>query len=175
MKEPVDAAVWERLARRLRYVKIDLTQSDQYSRLRDEGGPGTARDGQLLRRGARPLRPDLPGARSRRAGHGTGQGGAGKAHRHGSRLLPGHQRCGGRCLPRAAGVPHRPLSRQGDGAEPAGAALCQLHLHHQLGPQHHRPRPDHGGRGGRDRGAVGLLRRSPASSATWCRITSCRS
>ncbi len=33
MTEPVDAAIWERLARRLRYVQIDLTQPDQYSRL----------------------------------------------------------------------------------------------------------------------------------------------
>ena len=33
MTEPVDAAIWERLARRLRYVQIDLTQPDQYGRL----------------------------------------------------------------------------------------------------------------------------------------------
>jgi len=36
MKEPLDGTVWERLAGRLRYVNIDLTQSDQYSRLRDK-------------------------------------------------------------------------------------------------------------------------------------------
>ena len=33
MKEPVDDAVWERFARRLRYAKVDLTQPDQYARL----------------------------------------------------------------------------------------------------------------------------------------------
>jgi glucose-6-phosphate 1-dehydrogenase len=36
MKDPIDNTVWERLAGRLRYVNIDLTQSDQYSRLRDK-------------------------------------------------------------------------------------------------------------------------------------------
>jgi len=36
MKEPIEGSVWERFARRLRYVNIDLTQSDQYSRLREK-------------------------------------------------------------------------------------------------------------------------------------------
>jgi glucose-6-phosphate 1-dehydrogenase len=36
MKEPVDGAVWERFARRLRHVKIDLGQADQYARLREK-------------------------------------------------------------------------------------------------------------------------------------------
>jgi glucose-6-phosphate 1-dehydrogenase len=33
MKEPIDTEAWERLARRLRYVQIDLAQPDQYNRL----------------------------------------------------------------------------------------------------------------------------------------------
>ena len=36
-----------------------------------------------------------------------------------------YQRCGQCGLPRSAHLPHRPLSRQGDGAEPDGAPLCQ--------------------------------------------------
>lgn len=36
MNEPIDSVVWERLARRLRYVQIDLTQLDQYGRLREK-------------------------------------------------------------------------------------------------------------------------------------------
>ena len=36
MKEPIDGSVWERFARRLRYVDVDLTQTDQYSRLREK-------------------------------------------------------------------------------------------------------------------------------------------
>lgn len=39
VKEPVDAAVWERLARRLRFVRVDLSQSEQYRRLRERLGP----------------------------------------------------------------------------------------------------------------------------------------
>ena len=33
MEEPIDSTIWERFARRLHYVQIDLTQPDQYSRL----------------------------------------------------------------------------------------------------------------------------------------------
>ena len=33
-------------------------------------------------------------------------------------------------FPRRSGVPHRPLSRQGDGSESLGAAVCQFPLHH---------------------------------------------
>jgi len=36
MKESIEGSVWERFARRLRYVDVDLTQTDQYSRLRDK-------------------------------------------------------------------------------------------------------------------------------------------
>ena len=36
MREPVDDAVWERFARRLRYAKVDLTQPEQYGRLREK-------------------------------------------------------------------------------------------------------------------------------------------
>jgi glucose-6-phosphate 1-dehydrogenase len=36
MKEPVDPVVWGRLARRLCYVQVDLTQPAQYKRLRDK-------------------------------------------------------------------------------------------------------------------------------------------
>ena len=36
MKEAVDAAVWERFARRLRFAKVDLSQPDQYGRVREK-------------------------------------------------------------------------------------------------------------------------------------------
>jgi glucose-6-phosphate 1-dehydrogenase len=36
MKEPVDAAVWERFAKRLCFVQVDLSQPDQYARLRQK-------------------------------------------------------------------------------------------------------------------------------------------
>jgi glucose-6-phosphate 1-dehydrogenase len=40
VKEALDAAVWERLARRLRFVKADLSQPDQYGRLREKVDQG---------------------------------------------------------------------------------------------------------------------------------------
>ena len=52
---------------------------------------------------------------------------------------------------REAGLSHRPLSRQGDGAEHPGASLRQRHLRADVEPQSHRPRADHGGRNGRRR------------------------
>jgi len=33
VEEPIDGAVWERFAKRLRYVRIDLREADQYNRL----------------------------------------------------------------------------------------------------------------------------------------------
>ena len=55
-------------------------------------------------------------------------------------------------------LPHRPLPRQGDGAEHAGAAVRERHLRADLEPAVHRPRPDHGRRVDGDRGPGGLLR-----------------
>ena len=46
-----------------------------------KSGPGSARDGELLRRPARAVRADLPGARGGRARCRAGPGGAGEAHR----------------------------------------------------------------------------------------------
>ena len=64
-----------------------------------------------------------------------------------------------RRLPRGVGVPHRPLPRQGDGAEPAGAALRQPAVRADLERQLRRPRADHHGRGHRRRRPGRLLRR----------------
>ena len=67
--------------------------------------------------------------------------------------------------PRGAGglrgdpdLPHRPLPRQGDGAEPAGVSLRQRDVRADLEPQLRRSRADHGGRGHRRRHARRLLR-----------------
>ncbi len=58
----------------------------------------------------------------------------------------------------SADLPDRPLPRQGDGAEPAGAALRQYHLRAPVERRRHRPRADHGGRDGGRGGAGRLLR-----------------
>ena len=61
-------------------------------------------------------------------------------------------------LPRVAGLPHRPLPRQGDRPEPARLPLRQRHLRADLEPPPHRPRPDHGRRVDRRREPRRVLR-----------------
>ena len=74
------------------------------------------------------------------------------------RIGAGAERRGGLGVRRVAGVPPRPLPRQGDGAEPPGAAVRQRHPRADLEPSLRRPRPDHRGRGSRDRPPRRLLR-----------------
>ena len=62
-------------------------------------------------------------------------------------------------VPARLGVPHRPLPRQGDGAEHPGAALRQPAVRADLERQLRRPRADHDGRGHRRRRPGRLLRR----------------
>ena len=61
-------------------------------------------------------------------------------------------------LLRGRGLPDRPLPRQGDRPEHAGAAVRERHLRADLEPPVHRPRADHGRRVDRDRGPRRLLR-----------------
>src|SRR6266542_4136963 len=63
-----------------------------------------------------------------------------------------------RAFHRGGDLPDRPLPRQGDGAEHAGAAVRERHLRADLEPAVHRPRADHRRRVDRDRGAGRLLR-----------------
>ena len=59
---------------------------------------------------------------------------------------------------RAPDLPDRSLSRQGDGAEHPGAALCQRHVRADLESQPYRPHPDHRGGEARRRPSRRLLR-----------------
>ena len=59
---------------------------------------------------------------------------------------------------RAPGLPHRPLPGQGDRPEHHGVPVRQRALRARVEPQLHRPDPDHGRRGHRDRLARRLLR-----------------
>ena len=54
-------------------------------------------------------------------------------------------------LDESAGLPDRPLPRQGDRPEHDGVPVRQRHVRADLEPQLHRLRPDHGRRGHRDR------------------------
>ena len=62
-------------------------------------------------------------------------------------------------FPPDVGVPHRPLSRQGDGPEHPGAAVRQRDVRADLEPRLRRPRADHDGRGHRHRRPGRRLRR----------------
>ena len=62
-------------------------------------------------------------------------------------------------LSRTAGLSHRPLPGQGDGAEHPGAAVRQHDLRAGVEPQLRRPRADHRGRGGDGRPPRRFLRR----------------
>ena len=74
------------------------------------------------------------------------------------RLGPGAERGGQAPLLREGDLPDRPLPRQGDGPEPARAAVRERDLRADLEPPVRRPRPDHRRRVDRDRGPRRLLR-----------------
>ena len=59
---------------------------------------------------------------------------------------------------RVAGLPDRPLPRQGGGAEHPRAAVRERHVRADLEPRPHRPRPDRRARDALDRHAAELLR-----------------
>ena len=74
----------------------------------------------------------------------------------------------------AAGrVPHRPLPRQGDGAEHPGAALRQRAVRAGVELQVRRLGADHDGRGRRHRHPGRRSTTRPAPPATCCRTTCC--
>ena len=79
----------------------------------------------------------------------------------------------GERLRRKPDLPHRPLSRQGDGAEPDGAALCQRALRAAVELRPYRPRADHRGRDRSASKTASPTTTRPARCATWCRTTSC--
>ena len=82
-----------------------------------------------------------------------------KAVRHRPRLGQGAERRTAEDRRRAPDLPDRSLSRQGNGAEHPGAALCQRHVRADLESQPHRSHPDHRRRKARRRPSRQLLRR----------------
>ena len=89
---------------------------------------------------------------------------------------PRRRRSTARCgrVPGERDLPHRPLSRQGAGAEPDVLPVRQHVSRADLEPQLRRQRADHHGREFRRGGARRVLRRGRARSATCCRTTCCR-
>ena len=78
-------------------------------------------------------------------------------------------------LRRGPDLPHRPLPRQGGGAEHPGLPLRQRALRADLEPRPHRPRPDRRARDPRVGRPGRLLRGRPAPSRTWWSPTCSRS
>ena len=87
----------------------------------------------------------------------------------------GAQRDAARGLPRGVDLPHRPLPRQGAGAEPPLLPLRQHLPRADLEPPLRRERADHHGRELRRAGARRASTTRPARSATSSRTTCCRS
>ena len=142
-------------------------------RVRRRGGRGPGRAGARgdRRRARHGRQPALLPRRAAAGVHGRGdrdrraarEGGMGAADRREAvrprpRVGPRAQRPAPPVVQRGRDLPHRPLPRQGDGAEHAGAAVRERHLRADLEPPVHRPRPDHGGRVDRDRGPRRVLR-----------------
>ena len=94
-----------------------------------------------------------------------------EALRRGPALQPGAQRAGRLRLRRRRRLPDRPLPGQGDGPEPAGAALREHALRAHLERPPRRLGADHHGRGRRHRRAGAASTRRPARPATCCRTT----
>ena len=78
------------------------------------------------------------------------------------------RRCG---FPRGPHLPDRPLSRQGDGPEPARAALREFDVRAVVEQRAYRPCPDHGRGDDRARRAAAIITTRRARSATWSRTT----
>ena len=117
----------------------------------------------LLSRRRRPLFRRRRG-QARPGGHGDGEGRPMAPRHHRKAVRPrsgigqGAQRRSCRRCWRAADLPDRPFSRQGDGPEHHGVPLRQRHLRAAVEPRPHRPCPDHRRRDGRRRGPRRLLR-----------------
>ena len=87
---------------------------------------------------------------------------------------PGAQRRAARDLRRGADLPHRPLPRQGGGAEHPRLPVRQRAVRADLEPQPHRPRADRRARDAGARARAPGSTRRPAPTATWSSPTCSR-
>ena len=91
----------------------------------------------------------------------------GEALRHRPRKRREAQRRAARGLRRGPDLPHRPLPRQGGGAEHPRLPLRQRPVRADLEPQLHRPRADRRAGDARASACAPASTRRPARSATW--------
>ena len=152
---PLDAAAFAKLSAQLRFVDGNYEDPRTYARLKEALGGATRPIHYLA------IPPSsygvvvqglaTAGCAGRRARHRR------KTVRPRSDLRAGAQPDAARRVPRVRGIPHRPLSRQGGGAEPAVLSLRQHVSRADLESQLCRERPDHDGRRFRRRGSRQLL------------------
>ena len=155
------------------YVANDVTDRSQLGRSVEQAARRSQDRARLLPgHRAGPVRADLrvhrqagllPPRRARRDR---------KAARARPQIVDRDQRRGHPHLQGRSGLPHRSLSRQRDGAEPAGAALCQYPVRAGVELDPYRPRADHRGRN-RSAPARAAITTRAARCATWCRTTCC--
>ena len=176
--QPPSPRVWDRFAQALFYYAGDPADPDSMPaspthlrQVEQERGTG----GNRLFYCATP--PSLYPHARHAAGRGGPQPAAGGQrrvgahhHREAVRPRPGlgaRAEPGGRVgVRRGAGLPDRPLPRQGDGPEHPGLPLGQRHLRAALEPQARRPRADHGGRDASASRRAAPTTRKPARCAT---------
>ena len=91
----------------------------------------------------------------------------GEAVRHRPGVGADAERRAARGVRRGADLPHRPLPRQGGGAEHPGLPVRQRAVRADLEPQPHRPRADRRAGDARARARAPSSTRPPAPTATW--------
>ena len=188
-RKPVLPEVWRDFAKGLFYHQVRFDEPADYGALRDRlvqlgGRAADGRESAVLpgdRSGV--LRHRLPrhlgAAGLVRRTHGTAAvashrrpAGDREAVRARSDQRPRAERPASRGLRRVADLPHRPLPRQGDGAEHPGPAVRQRDLRADLEPPLRGSRADHRGRArGHGRPPRAVLRHRRGQPATWCRTT----
>ena len=184
--KPIDEAVWKKLEPRIYYTQADYGSAEDHARV-----------GATLERAGREVRQRAATGcstsrrrrrRSSRSSQRLGERELAEQRQNDDpatwqRIIiekpfgrdlasaQGAERAAAQVLRRRAGLPHRPLPRQGDGAEPDGDALRQRDLRADLELQVHRPRADHGGGDARRRRRAAATTTRAAHCATWCRTT----
>ena len=181
-KDDWDEAKWREFARRLFYVSGDAAKPgglDGVKAWLEKAEGGQRRPAAVLPgRRAEPLRRHRPPARRRRpeppAGREAGRASSSKSRSAATWPRPATSTAScSSIFARGADLPHRPLSRQGDGAKHPRVPLRQHAVRAGLELQLHRPRADHRQRERSSWRAAATTTTSPACSATCSRTTCC--
>ncbi len=163
-RDPFRQDIWDELAPRLHYVSTDFADAggedkvhDLLEKLDEEEQLGGNRVFYLAV--PPPAFPTIVEALGKRRGDRRLDAARRReAVRPRPRVGEAADRDAVRVLQRGRDLPDRPLPGQGDGPEHARAPLRERDLRADLEPPVRRPRPDHGRRVDRDRGARRLLR-----------------